>query len=198
LHGKKQLVNFSRLRFAKTMKVILLQDIPKVGRKNEVKDVSDGFARNFLLARNLAKPATASAIDVLSRQITRETKEKSEEQQKNQTIVEKINKTVLKFKVKVGEKGKKTNGLFAGSLLTEASQASVIRKRSQGFPEEGNRAFGSVTPLKITEALKKQGVEIEKDWISLEESIKTTGEHKVKIKFPQGVSGEVKIIVEAE
>lgn len=47
------------------MKVILFQDVPKVGRKNEVKDVSDGFARNFLLAKGLAKPATESALKQL-------------------------------------------------------------------------------------------------------------------------------------
>lgn len=47
------------------MKVILSQDVPKVGKKNEVKEVSDGYARNFLLANGLAKPATESAIKQL-------------------------------------------------------------------------------------------------------------------------------------
>jgi len=44
------------------MKVILSQDVLKVGKKNEVKEVSDGYARNFLLAKGLAKPATEAAL----------------------------------------------------------------------------------------------------------------------------------------
>lgn len=180
------------------MKVILSQDIPKVGRKSEVKEVSDGYARNFLFPRGLAKPATTETIRIVATQTAREEKEKSEESQKYKILVERLKNTALNFKVKIGEKGKKTNGLFAGSLLTEASKASVVQKRSRGFSEEGKRAYGSVTPLKITEALKKQSIMVEKDWVLLKESIKTTGEHKVKIKLPQGLTGEVKIIVESE
>lgn len=180
------------------MKVILLQDIPKVGKKKEVKDVSDGYARNFLFPRGLAKPATDKTLRALNYQKTREEKEKSEELEKYKIWAETLKNVILHFKVKIGQKGKKTNDLFAGSLLTEASKASVIRKRSLGFTEEGNRAFGSVTPLRIKEGLKKQGIEVEKDWILLKESIKTTGEHQVKIKLPRGLTGEIKVVVENE
>ncbi len=147
------------------MKIILFQDVPGVGRKNEVKDVSDGYARNFLFPRNLAKPATEQAIKVLTLQKSREEHEKSEEYQKHKTIEDKLKSLTLTFKVKIGEKG---------------------------------RAFGSVTALKVKQALEKQGINVEKDWIELKESIKTTGEHKIKIKFPQRFSAEVKILVEAE
>ena len=44
------------------MKVILLKDIPKIGKKNEIKEISDGYARNFLLAKKLAELATPQAI----------------------------------------------------------------------------------------------------------------------------------------
>jgi len=44
------------------MKVILLRDVSKVGKKYDVRDVADGYARNFLLARGFAKLATAGAI----------------------------------------------------------------------------------------------------------------------------------------
>ena len=147
------------------MKIILLQDIPKVGRKNEVKEVSDGYARNFLFARNLAKPATPENVKTLENQKVKEEREKSVEYQKYKILAERLKDIILNFKVKTGGKG---------------------------------RTFGSVTPLKIKEALKKQGIEVEKDWVLLKVSIKTTGEHKVKIKLPQGSAGELKVIVEAE
>lgn len=60
------------------------------------------------------------------------------------------------------------------------------------------RTFGSVTAAKIRDALRKHGITVEKEWIQLEESIKTTGERTVKIRFPHEIAGEVKIIVEAE
>ncbi len=49
------------------MKVILLQDVKKIGKKNEVKEVPDGYANNFLIARKLAKPATKDAIAKLQK-----------------------------------------------------------------------------------------------------------------------------------
>lgn len=47
------------------MKVILLKDVPKIGKKNDIKDVSDGFAQNALLPKKLAQIATPSAIQAL-------------------------------------------------------------------------------------------------------------------------------------
>ncbi len=88
------------------MKVILSQDVSSVGRKNEVKDVSDGFARNFLFPKSLAKPATESSLKALTGQRAREEREKSEEYQSAKTIVEKLKSLTLTFKVKLGEKGR--------------------------------------------------------------------------------------------
>lgn len=147
------------------MKVILVKDVPNVGRKNDVKDVSDGFARNFLFLKNLAKPATENALKAVAGQKVLEERESSEEYQRNKSLVEKLKSLTLKFKVKMGEKG---------------------------------RAFGSVTAVKIRDALKKQGIEVEKEWILLEDSIKTAGESVVKIKLPHDLTGEVKIMVEKE
>ena len=147
------------------MKIILLQDIPKLGRKNEVKEVSDGFARNFLFPQKLAKPATDEAVKEIMRQKERKEREYSEEFQKTNELVDKLKSLELHFKVKMGEKG---------------------------------RAFGSVTPAKIRDELAKHGISVKKEVIQLEDSIKTTGEHIVKIKFPFDLEGEVKVIVESE
>jgi len=63
---------------------------------------------------------------------------------------------------------------------------------------EKGKAFGSITAAKIRDALKKQGIAVEKEWVALDEPIKTMGEHTVEIKFPHGIVGRTKIIVEAE
>lgn len=147
------------------MKVIFLQDVPRVGKSNEVKNVSGGYARNFLFPQKLAKAATQNALESLISQKIKEEKEKSKEYQKYKSLAERLKDITLNFEVKLGNKG---------------------------------RAFGSITAVKIRDALKKQGIEIEKDWVILEEPIKTTGERKVEIKFPQEFRGEVKVVVEAE
>ncbi len=147
------------------MKVILLQDIQNLGIKNDVKNVADGYARNFLFPRNFAKPATGQALKTLEVQKTRQEREKSEEYQKYKSLVDKLKSLTLVFRVKLGE---------------------------------NSRAFGSVTAVKIRDALKKQGIEVEKDWVLLEQSIKNTGERMVKINFPHNFTGEVKIVVESE
>lgn len=147
------------------MKVILLRDIPALGRKNEVKEVSGGYARNFLLPQKFAEPATDAALATLAAKKTREERQKTEEENRYRDAAEKLKDTTLSFKLKMGERGK---------------------------------AFGSVTAQKIADGLKKQGMTVEKDWIMQDESIKAAGEHGVIIRFPHGISAQVKIVVEPE
>jgi len=136
-----------------------------VARKNDVKEVSDGYARNFLFPRGLAKSATEQVLKTHTQEREQQEKRQSEEYQKYKVLADALKTKVLNFKVKIGEKG---------------------------------RAFGSVTIVKIQEALKKQGVSVEREWILLDKSLKTTGEEKVKIKFPHDIIGEIRIIIEAE
>lgn len=60
---------------------------------------------------------------------------------------------------------------------------------------ESGQVFGSITPAKILAELKKTGIKLEKDWI-LSKPIKTSGEHRIKIKLPQGIEAELKITTE--
>src|SRR3989338_6404808 len=164
------------------MRVILLQDVPKLGMKNEVKDVSDGYARNFLFAKNLAKPATVEALKTLSVKKDKEEREKSEEYLRYKAVVEKLKSLELKFKVKIVARTGKA-GRHPGP---------------EGLGREKGRAFGSVTPAKIKEALAKHGISVGKESILLDDSIKATGERVVKIKLPNDLIGEVKVLVESE
>lgn len=83
------------------MKVLLLQDVKGIGRRMEIKNVSDGYARNFLIARKLAVPADEKAARVKSQSEARE--EELAAKWRNQ--IEKLKNDPVEFRVKTGEKG---------------------------------------------------------------------------------------------
>ncbi|MBI5732423.1 50S ribosomal protein L9 [Candidatus Jorgensenbacteria bacterium] len=87
------------------MKVILLQDVQGVGKKLDVKNVSDGYARNFLLPKKLAKIADSASLQSLEQQ----KKRANEEHEKLIAELEKksvnLSKEIFEFKVSTGEKG---------------------------------------------------------------------------------------------
>src|SRR3990167_7328735 len=87
------------------MKVILLQDVNKLGKKYEVKNVSDGHARNFLIPKGFVKPATKEALEWL--EIQKEMIKKNEEDDLKQaeTQASSIDGMELMIPVKVGNEG---------------------------------------------------------------------------------------------
>ncbi len=86
------------------MKVILLKDIPKVGQKYEIKEVKNGYARNFLLPKKLAKPATKEAVEWVKMQKEIQVEKKEEELKAFQEIATKIDGQEIEIAVKVGDK----------------------------------------------------------------------------------------------
>lgn len=88
------------------MKVILLADVKGTGKKGEIKEVSDGYARNMLIKKGLAKEATA--VEVNSLKIKREAEEfhRREEQKRLMELAGKLKGQTVTCKVKAGEKGK--------------------------------------------------------------------------------------------
>lgn len=88
------------------MKVILLQDVKKQGKKDQVINVSDGYANNFLIAKGLAVPYTESNKNKLERDLDKKAKAEEqlvEDMTELKGVLEKIN---IKFKVKTGKDGR--------------------------------------------------------------------------------------------
>lgn len=96
------------------MKVILKQDVKALGKKDQLVDVSDGYARNFLLPRGLAMEATADNINVMNQKNVSEQHKKDKALAQAKELAAKLNDMTVVIKTKAGENGK----LF-GSITTK-------------------------------------------------------------------------------
>jgi large subunit ribosomal protein L9 len=101
------------------MKVILLQNVPKLGQKGEIKDVNEGFARNSLIPRKLVKTATSAEIKKIRDEENRNKSMKQKVQNKAGNIIRQLNGREVEIKEKANEKGH----LFAQVHLTEIADA---------------------------------------------------------------------------
>lgn len=88
------------------MKVILKDNIKGVGKKNEVINASDGYARNFLFPRNLAVEATQENMQKLNSQNEAKQYKKNVEKEQAQIIAKKLETITVEIKVQAGENGK--------------------------------------------------------------------------------------------
>jgi len=84
------------------MKIILLQDVENLGSKYEVKDVKPGYARNYLIPKGLAKPATKKLLEWAKIQQEKQEKKAEEELKKITEIVSKLDGLEIIIPVKVG------------------------------------------------------------------------------------------------
>lgn len=100
------------------MKVILLQDIKNVGKKEEIINANDGYARNYLFPKNLAVEANKDNLLKLQAKKTSEVNKKKAEVEANKKIAEKIEKINLTIKAKAGANGK----IFGGITSKEVSE----------------------------------------------------------------------------
>ncbi len=104
------------------MKVILLSDIKNVGKKDQVINASDGYARNFLFPKKLAVEANKENMAKLKARENSKQYKKSQDIEQAKKLAEKLSKTMIKIKVKVGESGK----IFGGVSSKEI--AEILKK----------------------------------------------------------------------
>ena len=88
------------------MKVILLQDVKKLGKKGDLVEVKDGYARNSLIPGGLATPATSTAVNQRNLKVEANKRRKEEELDQAKKLSEKLDGKEIKIQVKVGESGK--------------------------------------------------------------------------------------------
>lgn len=100
------------------MKVILLQDIKGVGKKDDVINASDGYARNFLFPKKMAVEANAENMSKLKAKQDSKDFKRGQEKEEAESISNKMKGILLKIKVKAGENGK----IFGGVTAKEISE----------------------------------------------------------------------------
>lgn len=111
------------------MRVILINDVPKLGKKGDVKEVADGYGRNFLIARGLAVLDTNTSKKILDAQKQKEAEIDAENRKKANELKEVLANKTLEFKVKANEG--KVSGSVSGKQIEEALKKEniIIDKR---------------------------------------------------------------------
>lgn len=109
------------------MKVILLQDIKGTGKKDQIINVSDGFAKNYLFVKNLALEANTDNLNKLNSKKAKEQKQKAEELETAKKLAEELQKLTVKISVKAGENGKVFGGITSAQIAEKLEEQHKIK-----------------------------------------------------------------------
>ena len=104
------------------MKIILLKDVKNIGKRDEIREVSEGYARNFLIPRKLAIPATSQAQASWEKQKNNREKERMERIVALQESIKKLKENTLCFSLKTGAKGE-----VFGSVVVKDIENALAR-----------------------------------------------------------------------
>ena len=118
------------------MRVVFLQDVPKQGNKGEVKNVSEGYARNFLLPRQLARLATPEVLKELDAQKATEARKERQLVTAAKQLAEQLNAYALTIPVRTGEGGKLFGAVTAKHIADGLAAAGFsVDKKKIALPE---------------------------------------------------------------
>ncbi|AUG56236.1 MAG TPA: 50S ribosomal protein L9 [Ruminiclostridium sp.] len=119
------------------MKVILKEDVKGLGKKDELVNVSDGYARNFLLPKGLAVEANTKNVNEMKIKKKAEEKRKSKELEEAKELCKKLEKITVEFKVKAGENGKLFGSITSKDVSDELEKKHNIKidRKKINFPD---------------------------------------------------------------
>ena len=109
------------------MKVILKENIKSIGKKDQIVNVSDGYARNYLFAKDLAVEATPGNLSKLKNKKDSEQFRKNQEKEEAKKIADKLSEIKLEIKVKSGENGKVFGGVSSKEIADKLEQDHKIK-----------------------------------------------------------------------
>jgi large subunit ribosomal protein L9 len=130
------------------MKVILLKDVENVGKKYDIKEVKNGYGRNFLIQKGLAKPATKEAVLWSETQKDIETKKSEEDLKKIQEKASNMDGQEVIVPVKVGEENQLFESVNAQKIAEKLKELGFEVKKTQIMLEKPIKEVGEY-PVKI-------------------------------------------------
>ena len=125
------------------MKVILTADVEKLGKSGELKEVAEGYARNFLLARKLAVPAAGGAFRAWQHDIASREEKRKREREEAEIAATRISSTTLTMGVKVGEGGKLYGSITAKDIADALGRRGITVDRHKIDLEEPLKTLGT-------------------------------------------------------
>ena len=140
------------------MKVVLLEDVKKVGKKGSIVDVSDGYGANFLIPRKLAVLATKTSLEIKKTQDDNKAKEEEIKKEKAIELKDKIKNLVVELKAGTGKEGKLFGAVSSKEIVDEYKKQFDIELDKRKFIN-----YNPITALGYT----KVEVELYKDVIGV-------------------------------
>ncbi len=138
------------------MKVILLQDVEGQGKAGDLKDVADGYARNYLLPKGLAAPATPALLANRAQRIAAEQRKLEKQAEQNRQQAQRLSEITLTFRARVGREGRLYGSITSQDIASGLREAEgiVIDRRMIVLPEP-IRSTGTFTvPIKVAPKLE--------------------------------------------
>ncbi len=135
------------------MKVILLEDLKGVGKKYDAKEVADGYAKNFLFPRGLARPATSDALKNVAVQRARAEKDDAELVKRLETLSRFLNEHSLEFTLRTDEKGSVFGSVTKEMILRAMREHGWLGKERVDI--ELNHPIKQIGEHKVAVDLKK-------------------------------------------
>ena len=124
------------------MKVIFLKDLKKQGKKNEIKEVSDGYATNYLIKNGYAVKYTKSSGDILDNQIANDKRLEEENIKAANEVKNKIEKEIFSFDVKSGKDGKVFGSVSSKQICEKLNSLGYNVDKKMIINNEGVSSLG--------------------------------------------------------
>ena len=138
------------------MKIILLQDVEGLGKAGDLKDVANGYARNFLLPRRLAAGATPALIANQQQRIAAEQRRLEKQVELNRQQAERLSQVSLTFKARVGRQGRLYGSITSQDIAAglRESEGITIDRRMIDLPNPIRTVGTFEVPVKIGQKLE--------------------------------------------
>jgi large subunit ribosomal protein L9 len=130
------------------MKVIFLKDVKGQGKRGEIKNVSEGYAANFLLPQGLAQPASDGALKTLDNQKKAEERRKEQEKLDAQALAAKLGELTVQVRAKAGEGGRLFGAITNKQVADELEKLKLKLDKRKILMDEPIRTLG-VTRLQV-------------------------------------------------